>query len=194
MDDVIKKLKALDDRYPWCNDFENIEIIVISAEGVYENYSEHADPINGPYVLSDDDHNSLTNVSDESDLEDTDFDPEEAPEMFNVGCEPGLSYFKWSESLPGDADFHEWDEIFAEFEASGLSVGAFCRRKKLPKSTFSKRRVARERKPATRRVKPARFVELTPDPSTPSSALTPVVGTHAFELLLPGGAVLRWKS
>ena len=26
-----------------------------------------------------------------------------------------MSYFKWSESLPGDDDFHEWDEIFSEY-------------------------------------------------------------------------------
>lgn len=89
---------------------------------------------------------------------------------------------------------HEWDEIFAEFEASGLSVAAFCRRKKLPKSTFSKRRIARERRPATRRAKSARFVELTPDRATSSTAPTAVVGAHAFELILPGGAVLRWKA
>jgi hypothetical protein len=89
---------------------------------------------------------------------------------------------------------HEWDEIFAEFAASGLSVAAYCRRKKLPKSTFSKRRIARERMPVTRRAKPARFVELTPEPLTSSSAPTAVVGANAFELILPGGAVLRWKS
>ena len=89
---------------------------------------------------------------------------------------------------------HEWDEIFAEFEASGLSVAAFCRRKKLPKSTFSKRRIARERKPATRRAKPARFVELTAAPSASSPAPPAIVDTRAFELILPGGAVLRWKA
>jgi len=88
----------------------------------------------------------------------------------------------------------EWDEIFAEFEASGRSVAAFCRRKKIPKSTFGKRRLARERRPATRGAKPARFVELTPDRSTSSSVPTTVVDTYAFELLLPGGAVLRWKA
>ncbi len=115
MDDVIKKLKALDDRYPWCSDIEDIEIIVISAEGVYESYSELADPISGPYILSEEDYNNLINVAHESDLDDMDFDPEEAPEMFNAGCEPGVSYFKWSESLPGDDDFHEWDEIFSEY-------------------------------------------------------------------------------
>ncbi|MGD9249974.1 MAG: hypothetical protein PVG19_02060 [Desulfobacterales bacterium] len=115
MRDPIDELKALDDRYPWCSDFDDIEIIVISAEGLYENYSEHADPIVGPYVLSDEDYNSLINVSDESELEDMDFDPEEAPEMFTAGCEPGVSYFKWGESLPGDDDFHEWDEIFSAY-------------------------------------------------------------------------------
>lgn len=78
---------------------------------------------------------------------------------------------------------HEWDEIFAEFEASGLSVAAFCRSKKLPKSTFSKRRIARERRPATRRTKPARFLELTAAPPASSPAPTAVVGLHAFELL-----------
>jgi hypothetical protein len=52
MVDIINELKALDDRYPWCNDFVEMEIIVMSAEGVDENDSVHADSINGPYVLT----------------------------------------------------------------------------------------------------------------------------------------------
>ena len=88
----------------------------------------------------------------------------------------------------------EWDAIFEEFESSGLSAAAFCRRKKLPKSTFTKRRQAGGRKRVTRRVKPARFVELTAGRAAPSSAREIVAGVHTFELELPGGAVLRWKA
>lgn len=88
----------------------------------------------------------------------------------------------------------EWDAIFKEFEASGLSAAAFCRRKKLPKSTFTKRRDSRGRERAVRRSSTARFVELKParvDVSPPPQATT---NEHAFELELPGGAVLRWRA
>lgn len=81
----------------------------------------------------------------------------------------------------------EWEAIFAEFEASGLSAAAFCRRKKIAKSTFTKRRRAPKRKPALRqRRRPARFVELTAPPDASPA--------RAFEIELPGGVVLRWKA
>ena len=86
----------------------------------------------------------------------------------------------------------EWTAIFEAYEASGLSESAFCRRKKIPQSTFAKqkqRRAQRRRKPGTRRSSRVGFVELTP-PGVP----TPTgVGPGEFELSLPGGIVLRWK-
>ena len=83
----------------------------------------------------------------------------------------------------------EWESIFAEFEASSLSAAAFCRRKQIAKSTFTKHRQAADRKrppiggPGTT----PRFVELPP---APPDASTP----HTFELELPGGVVLRWTA
>lgn len=56
----------------------------------------------------------------------------------------------------------EWEAIFGEFESSGMSAAAFCRRKKLPKSTFAKRWRTRGRRLATRRSALAGFVELKP--------------------------------
>lgn len=88
----------------------------------------------------------------------------------------------------------EWDAIFEEFEASGLSAAAFCRRKKLPKSTFAKRGRARGRQRATRRPRPGRFVELTGARSNAHPTPARAEVGHAFELELPGGVVLRWRA
>lgn len=84
----------------------------------------------------------------------------------------------------------EWEAIFGEFESSGLSAAAFCRRKKLPKSTFAKRWRSRSRRPAKRRTEPAGFVELKP-----ALGMPPVASVdRTFELELPGGVLLRWKA
>lgn len=88
----------------------------------------------------------------------------------------------------------EWDSIFAEFEASGLSAAAFCRRKKLAKSTFTKRRLGRGRRRAVRRSTAARFVELTPEPARPLSLASATRDPGSFEIVLPGGVILRWKA
>ena len=84
----------------------------------------------------------------------------------------------------------EWEAIFTEFEGSGMSAAAFCRRKKLPKSTFAKRWRSRGRRVATRRSAPAGFVELQPPVAAPSVASV----DRTFELELPGGVLLRWKA
>ena len=86
----------------------------------------------------------------------------------------------------------EWTAIFEAYEASGLSEAAFCRRKKIPKSTFAKQKQQRAQQPrkrATRRRSPAGFVELPQPPATKAPA-----GAVEFELSLPGGIVLRWKA
>jgi hypothetical protein len=88
----------------------------------------------------------------------------------------------------------EWEAIFEEFEESGLSVAAFCRRKKLAKSTFSKQHRGRARKPVVRRSSSARFVELTPAAVEVSPVAPIPEQRHSFELELPGGVVLRWKA
>jgi hypothetical protein len=87
----------------------------------------------------------------------------------------------------------EWDAIFEAYESSGLSESAFCRRRKISKSTFSKwkqRRANRRRKPAVRRTSSPDFVEWAQPTVT---KVPPEVGAGEFELSLPGGIVLRWK-
>jgi hypothetical protein len=81
----------------------------------------------------------------------------------------------------------EWRGLVERFEQSGLSLSAFCRRAKLPRSSFVKwrRYLAGSTRPA-----PA-FVEWI----APSAAEPPrgeAAGT--FELALPGGVVLRWRA
>lgn len=84
----------------------------------------------------------------------------------------------------------EWRAIVSRYEASGLSVSAFCRRSKLARNTFVKWRGRLAAKPSGTR-EPA-FVEwLAPVPSD-EAAPAPRVGE--FELELPGGVVLRWKA
>ena len=80
----------------------------------------------------------------------------------------------------------EWRSILERFERSGLSVSAFCRRSKISRGTF----VKRKKQLSTSTVAPPAFVEwIAPsaESETPSSS-------GEFELQLPGGAVLRWKA
>ena len=79
----------------------------------------------------------------------------------------------------------EWQAIFDRFEASGLSMIAFCRREGLAKGTFSKWKHRLEESDGEE----AAFVELTPRVSP--RLLTLEAGE--FELVLPGGVRLRWK-
>ncbi len=79
----------------------------------------------------------------------------------------------------------EWRAIFGRFEASGLSMIAFCRREGLAKGTFSKWKHRLEESGSDE----AAFVELTP---RVSSSLQTLEGGE-FELVLPGGVRLRWK-
>lgn len=83
----------------------------------------------------------------------------------------------------------EWRSIFERYERSGLSELAFCRRAKLPRSSFVKwkRRLAANAADATA---PA-FVEwIAPEGRVEVAAET----SGEFELSLPGGVVLRWKA
>jgi hypothetical protein len=87
----------------------------------------------------------------------------------------------------------EWRGLVERFEQSGLSMTAFCRRAKLPLSSFAQRRRHLEGSPRVERApRPAAaFVEWI----APTSAET-AVGQRAveLELSLPGGVVLRWKA
>ncbi|HEM47626.1 MAG TPA: IS66 family insertion sequence hypothetical protein [Alphaproteobacteria bacterium] len=86
----------------------------------------------------------------------------------------------------------EWRAVLDRYEASGLSESAFCRRAKLPRSSFVKwkRRLA-----GGARSSPA-FVEWLPPapaPAEPAAERTRAEGGE-FELQLPGGVALRWRA
>ena len=79
----------------------------------------------------------------------------------------------------------EWRTIFDRFEASGVSMIAFCRREGLAKGTFSKWKHRLEESEGEE----AAFIELTPRVSPSLRTLE----AGEFELALPGGVRLRWK-
>ena len=95
--------------------------------------------------------------------------------------------------------------LLREFEESGLSMAAFCRRRELGYSTLASwRRVAREERDKDKDKDTApRFVEIEavmPEPqawrrpdfdSGGSPGAHPGAGALLAELALPGGAVLR---
>jgi len=110
----------------------------------------------------------------------------------------------------------EWRAIVERFDSSGLSEDAFCRRAKVSRRSFRqwRERLAStggrpRRLRATRRPRPAPggFVEWVaptvsstpqaPDEGSPSSATPPEAGRTGaidFELVLPGGVLLRWRA
>ena len=78
----------------------------------------------------------------------------------------------------------DWAAIFRRFESSGLTIREFCRRERLPLSSFQR---WRSRLGA---VVPAEFVELVPSrPETPS-----VVAAWSLEIALPNGVQLRFRG
>jgi hypothetical protein len=87
----------------------------------------------------------------------------------------------------------EWEQIFDRFRSSGQSGAAFCRKNKLPKSSFEKWRKKVGRPLVVKKPTPS-FVEwptsTTPEPRSVSSAQ---LAPGEFELSLPGGVALRWK-
>lgn len=95
----------------------------------------------------------------------------------------------------------EWRAILGKFEASGLSESAFCRKAKVARKSFRiwrERLTAAGRSPrvqATRKPRPtgAAFVEwLAPSVRAPLEAKSGA--DTAFELVLPGGVVVRWRA
>lgn len=82
----------------------------------------------------------------------------------------------------------EWRRLFEKCEASGLSALAFCRREKIPRSTFTRwqQRVRVAPSPA----EAARFVEL---PLVATNEDASFSSAAELELSLPGGVVLRWR-
>lgn len=82
----------------------------------------------------------------------------------------------------------EWRKVVGAFEASGLSVLAYCEREGISRSVFTRWR----RELAGAATSPGdAFVEL-PMPAAPAPPMA--VGPGELELSLPGGVTLRWKS
>jgi hypothetical protein len=77
---------------------------------------------------------------------------------------------------------------------SGLSEAAFCRRKKISKSSFSKAKQRHPRRRANRKPKAPAFVELSGPATGGHEAPATSFTAGEFELSLPGGIVLRWKA
>ena len=95
----------------------------------------------------------------------------------------------------------EWRAIVGRFESSGLSVAAVCRKARVSRKSF---RMWRERLKAggtSPRVQVARrprpgpsgFVEWLA-PSAPTGLRAKPGSDVPFELVLPGGIVLRWRA
>ncbi len=86
----------------------------------------------------------------------------------------------------------EWRQIIDRFRSSGESGAAFCRKNKIPKSSFEKWKKKIGKRAKVTRKAPS-FVEwpvpATPKPRDPG----PDRSSAEFELSLPGGVVLRWK-
>ena len=88
----------------------------------------------------------------------------------------------------------EWEALLRAQRESGLSEAAFCRRKKLPKSSFSKAKQRHPRRRAMRKAKAPAFVELSEPAAEAHEAPATSFAAGEFELSLPGGIVLRWKA
>ncbi len=87
----------------------------------------------------------------------------------------------------------DWERIFERFRSSGMTGAGFCRREKLPKSTFDhwKKRLGRRSMPAA--TAPS-FVELasSADVETlPNASMLAASGE--VEVSFPGGVVIRWR-
>ena len=91
--------------------------------------------------------------------------------------------------LSGRDEFREWQERLKRFEASGLSINAFCRQEAVGRSTFMdwlqtlkkkpRRQAAMERE--TRSAERPAFVPVT-------------VNANMIEILLPGGGRVRMSA
>jgi hypothetical protein len=95
----------------------------------------------------------------------------------------------------------EWRAIVGKFELSGLSEVGFCRKANVSRKSF---RIWRERLTAagtsprvraTRKPRPAPtgFIEWVAPIPSPTTGGEPRAGVE-FELVLPGGVLVRWRA
>jgi hypothetical protein len=85
----------------------------------------------------------------------------------------------------------EWKKIVDRFERSGLSENRFCKDHGLTRKTFRtwRKHFAEEGEP----IATPTFVELAAPRSKPEGPPEPSDGA-SFELCLPGGVTLRWRT
>jgi len=81
----------------------------------------------------------------------------------------------------------EWQAVIAEFEASGLSALAFCRRAGVSRAAFTRWR--QQLKGAVSPEAEGAFVEMPTAVPAGTRSLSP----GEMELSLPGGVQLRWR-
>ncbi len=91
--------------------------------------------------------------------------------------------------LSGRDEFCEWQERLKRFEASGLSIDAFCRQEDIGRSTFMDWLQTLKKKP----LRQAAVEGETRSAKIP--AFAPVtVNAHLIEILLPGGGRVRMSA
>ncbi len=89
----------------------------------------------------------------------------------------------------GQDEFREWQERLKRFEASGLSIDAFCRQEAVGRSTFMDWLQTLKKKPRRQAAKK----EDTRSAERP--AFVPVtVNANMIEILLPGGGRVRLSA
>ena len=91
--------------------------------------------------------------------------------------------------LSGREEFCEWQERLKRFEASGLSIDAFCRQEDVGRPTFMDWLRTLKKEP----LRQAAVAGETRSAKTP--AFAPVtVNAHMIEILLPGGGRVRLSA
>jgi hypothetical protein len=91
--------------------------------------------------------------------------------------------------LSGRDEFSEWHERLKRFEASGLSIDAFCRQEEVGRATFMDWLQTLKKKPHRQ----AAVGGETHPAKIP--AFAPVtVNAHLIEILLPGGGRVRLSA
>lgn len=84
----------------------------------------------------------------------------------------------------------EWKEIIDRFDRSGLPIAAFCETEEISRSAFA----SWKKKLGAVRKKVPSFVEVTGVAKRTPTIQSIASSETAFELVLPGGVTLRWKS
>jgi hypothetical protein len=115
-DAMIAALKSIEEEAAWYDDDEGLEIYILSSQGLYDGGAQYGNPIDGPFVLEEEDLNQYQ-VDMGDDIDDLDFEGEDVLEMIQSGCQPGMNYYKWGQEFHEDDEFHEWEEIVEDLAA-----------------------------------------------------------------------------